>query len=89
MGLELQLAPTARAVGEGRIGCWGAVRAPTASKNMVRRPPQLADPATFHERRAEASLKDISVETVTFGLELPSASHLWVCCHGAFRTVFC
>lgn len=38
---------------------------------------QLADPATFRKRLAEARLEQISVESITFGLELPSAAHLW------------
>lgn len=38
---------------------------------------QVADPTLFRERLAEVTLKDISVETVSFGLEVPSAAHLW------------
>ena len=38
---------------------------------------QVADPATFRQRLAEAGLKDITVETVTFGLEFRSSADLW------------
>ncbi|HEV8683220.1 MAG TPA: methyltransferase domain-containing protein [Actinomycetota bacterium] len=38
---------------------------------------QVADPATFRERLAEAGLEDITVETVTFGLEFRSSADLW------------
>jgi ubiquinone/menaquinone biosynthesis C-methylase UbiE len=38
---------------------------------------QVANPATFGERLTEVGLEEISVETITFGLELPSAAHLW------------
>jgi SAM-dependent methyltransferase len=38
---------------------------------------QVADPATFRERLAEAELKDITVESVTFGLEFRSPANLW------------
>lgn len=38
---------------------------------------QVADTARLRQRLAEARLEQISVETITFGLELPSAAHLW------------
>lgn len=38
---------------------------------------QVADPSTFRERLAEAGLEDITVETVTFGLEFRSSADLW------------
>jgi SAM-dependent methyltransferase len=38
---------------------------------------QVADPARFRERLAEAALKEITVEPATFGLEFQSAAHLW------------
>jgi SAM-dependent methyltransferase len=38
---------------------------------------QVADPAKLRDRLAEAGLKDITVEPVTFGLEFSSATHLW------------
>jgi ubiquinone/menaquinone biosynthesis C-methylase UbiE len=38
---------------------------------------QVADPARFHERLAEVGLHDITVEPVTFGLDVPSPTHLW------------
>jgi len=38
---------------------------------------QVADPAVFRERLVDAGLTDISMETVTFGLQIPSATHLW------------
>lgn len=38
---------------------------------------QVADPAVFRERLAEAGLTNITVEPVTFGLEFPSPAHLW------------
>ncbi len=38
---------------------------------------QVADPASFRERLAEAGLTQISAKTITFGLQLASATHLW------------
>jgi ubiquinone/menaquinone biosynthesis C-methylase UbiE len=38
---------------------------------------QVADPAKLRDRLAEAGLEDITVETLTFGLEFSSATHLW------------
>jgi ubiquinone/menaquinone biosynthesis C-methylase UbiE len=38
---------------------------------------QVADPARFRQRLAEAGLGDITVEPVTFGLDVPSPAHLW------------
>jgi len=38
---------------------------------------QVADLAKFHERLVEARLRDISVDTITFSLEFPSARHFW------------
>lgn len=38
---------------------------------------QVADPAGFHERLADAGLKSIIVEPIIFGLEFPSPAHLW------------
>jgi ubiquinone/menaquinone biosynthesis C-methylase UbiE len=38
---------------------------------------QVADRARFRERLAEAGLKDITVETVTFGLHFASPVRLW------------
>jgi ubiquinone/menaquinone biosynthesis C-methylase UbiE len=38
---------------------------------------QVADPARFRQRLAEAGLRDITVEPVTFGLDVPSPAHLW------------
>ena len=38
---------------------------------------QVADPARFHERLAEAGLHDITVEPVSYGLDVPSPTHLW------------
>jgi ubiquinone/menaquinone biosynthesis C-methylase UbiE len=38
---------------------------------------QVADPTRFRQRLAEAGLKDITVEPVTFGLDVPSPAHLW------------
>ena len=42
-------------------------------------PPQFqaADPAKFGERLAEAGLKDIVIEPITFGLEFASVDDLW------------
>lgn len=38
---------------------------------------QVADPARLHERMVEAGLRDISVDTINFDLEFPSAGHFW------------
>jgi ubiquinone/menaquinone biosynthesis C-methylase UbiE len=38
---------------------------------------QVADPTRFRQRLAEAGLGDITVEPVTFGLDVPSPAHLW------------
>jgi hypothetical protein len=38
---------------------------------------QVADPARFRARLAEAGLGDITVEPVTFGLDVASPTHLW------------
>lgn len=38
---------------------------------------QVANPEKLHQELADAGLKDISVETITFGMELASAEHLW------------
>jgi hypothetical protein len=38
---------------------------------------QVADPARFRQRLAEAGLGDITVEPVTFGLDVASPAHLW------------
>jgi ubiquinone/menaquinone biosynthesis C-methylase UbiE len=38
---------------------------------------QVADPATFRQRLAEAGLENITVETITFGLEFRSSADLW------------
>lgn len=38
---------------------------------------QVADLAKFHERLVEARLRDISLDTITFDLEFPSARRFW------------
>jgi ubiquinone/menaquinone biosynthesis C-methylase UbiE len=38
---------------------------------------QVADPEVFRQRLAEGGLKEITVETVTFGLEFRSPENLW------------
>jgi ubiquinone/menaquinone biosynthesis C-methylase UbiE len=38
---------------------------------------QVADPARFRQRLAEGGPRDITVEPVTFGLDVPSPAHLW------------
>jgi ubiquinone/menaquinone biosynthesis C-methylase UbiE len=38
---------------------------------------QVADPARFRERLAEAGLRDITVEPVSYSLDFASPAHLW------------
>ena len=40
-------------------------------------PFQVADPERLHQAFAEAGLTAITVDTVEFGMELPSPTHLW------------